>query len=49
MLSFLDYKVDFNGKELISIDGIFQDIDIDTFSNINNLKYAIEELIEKQY
>lgn len=44
---FLDFKVDFNAKELISIDGISQDID--TFSDINDLKYAIEELIEKQY
>ena len=47
MLSFLDFKVDFNAKELISIDGISQYID--TFSDINDLKYAIEELIEKQY
>ena len=46
MLSFLDFKVDFNAKELISTDCISQYID--TFSDINDLKYEIEELIEKQ-
>ena len=46
MLSFLDFKVDFKAKELISTDFISQYID--TFSDINDLKYEIEELIEKQ-
>ena len=44
---FLNFNVDFNNNELTSILGISQEKE--TFSDINDLKYAIEELIEKQY
>ena len=44
---FLEFKVDFLRGEYTLIDGISQITDI--FTDIDDLKYQIEELIEKQY